>query len=413
MRARSVIVWSVLNLFGCQVGREIVGESHHRRPELIAECAQVRVCGAFTPDAPDNAPAAPTAIDLSACPLTELPGCSNASAQSAHGAACRPAGDLAPDKFGWTATALGSRTCSALEVVRDDAADASTLSVRSIALRHVNVQLQSAAPATVELDDSELEHVWFDLHGPITLRLIGDRTLQDVRISADGAAQIEIEGLASSQLAIAADGGAVSLRRLEVHDARIAARSITLESVALDDAVLQGASLNATDSTLELIAAEVQRTLLASSDVSKGAFDACQAFTSVQGFLTEVHLAACAETTRLNGTSVESSRLDGALVLDSAALARTELGQPEGAPLELWDTALRVVSFCGPGQMVSIAGSTLVTCPRCDLAPQPVQLRACNASTADVGFEEISSCRELMNAPSCAPDPQRMRPPRK
>jgi hypothetical protein len=414
MRAGRVIVCCALTLLGCQVGREIVGEQRQAPSDRIPECSQVRRCGAFMPDAPNSVPDSATAIDLNACPLTELPGCSHASAQNASGAACRPAGDVEPDRFGWSDDALGSRTCSALEVARDETVDSATLSVRSVALRHVNLRLQSAAPATVELADSELEHVWFDLHGPITLRLIGDRTLQDVRVSADAAAQIELEGATASQLAIAAGGGEVALRRVELRDARIAAQTITLESAALDDAVLQGASLNATDSTLTLIAVEVQRTVLASSDVSKATFDACEAFTSVQGFLTEVHVAACAQTTRLNGTSVESSRLDGALVLDSAALARTELGQPDGAPLELWDTALRVVSFCGPGQKVALAGSTKITCPRCDLAPAPVELQACTASGADLGFEEMSSCEELIEAPGCAPlDPVRMRPPRK
>jgi hypothetical protein len=100
-------------------------------------------------------------------------------------------------------------------------------------------------------------------------------------------------------------------------------------------------------------------------------------------------------------------------VLDSAALAQTELGQPDGAPLELWDSALRVVSFCGPGQNVALAGSTIITCPRCDLAPQPVELQACMATGSDVSFEKISSCEELVSAPSCAPlDPVRMRPPK-
>ena len=350
MRALGVILGCALSLSGCRVGREIVGDVHRVPQGKDQECTQIRRCGEFAPEAPGSVPDPAGAIDLHACPLSELSGCSNASAQNAQGAACGGGAEAGPDVFGWSEDALGSRTCSALDVLRDVSADAAALSARSISMKHVNVQLESAAPATIEWGDSELQHVWFDLHGPITLRLIDNRTLQDVRISADAAAHIELEGATASQLSIAADGGEVALRRVQVQSARIAARAITLESVALSDGVLQGASFEATDSTLKRIAVDEQRTLLASSDVSSADFAECQAFTSVQGFFTEVRVAACAEPTRLNGTSVEASRLDGALVLDSAALARTEVGQPNGAPLELWDTALRVVSFCGPGR---------------------------------------------------------------
>src|ERR1700744_6310954 len=110
MRAFGVMFGCVLGLAGCRVGREIVGEDGLARRPMLGECTQTRPCGAFTPEGPGSVPDPAAAIDLHACPVAELSGCSNASAQNAQGPGCGGA-DAEPDVFAWSDDALGSRAC--------------------------------------------------------------------------------------------------------------------------------------------------------------------------------------------------------------------------------------------------------------------------------------------------------------
>jgi uncharacterized protein YjbI with pentapeptide repeats len=314
--------------------------------------------------------------------------------------------------------ALASQQCTNLSVV-DDRTEPATrlLRLEAAELASANITIQSALPLTVELADAGLAHVWFELRGPITLRIVSSRTFQDVRVAAaDGeAAELELEQVSGADLSVGGDAagfrGAVSIRRSTLQRVQLTADSIELESTSLTGATLTTARLDAADATLQRIAVLAQRSLLASSTVTSASFADCNAFSAIQGVYKDTTIAACTEELRLYGAEFILGALDGPIVLDRAMVQQVRLGLREPATIQAWDSAISYVRLCSASTAATFGGTGSVTCVY-PAAGQSCEVDVCVVAQA-MFLADTPDCAAFQGEPpACAlPQPERMRPP--
>jgi hypothetical protein len=407
-----LIACGISAAIGCSgIGRAVVdyrdGDDLHGwvcKPALT--CSPIEIEPPVVPDPP-------AAIDLAGCSAPEPIDCANI-AGAPPPSDCQASDSDQADA--WSADGLSQLTCSARQLVHRDVNAAPLLQLDRVDYTSVNLRLESAGPATFELDQPSLQAVSFELHGPITLRIVAPQLLSDVRIAADGgeAVTIEIEdGPGSAQgLTIAAEGGSLVLRRTTVDHARFDVGSIELESSSLLNASLQGQRLDATDSAFEWLDSRVERSVLSACHVNQAEFSNCSAFSAVLGTFNRIHLADCAEDARLYGAEFNGGQLDPRLQLDTADLEQTIFGLGSASSIDAWNTTLSDVTFCAD-QPVSFGGIAQVFCPHCyahDELPRPT-LAVCTNDPADYeltrpedcsGFEQLAKCDD--------PNPIRMRP---
>jgi hypothetical protein len=313
--------------------------------------------------------------------------------------------------------ALASQQCANLSVVDDRAEPAlRVLRLDAAELASANITIQSALPLTVEFADASLTHVWFELRGPVTLRIVASRACEDVRVAAvDGGAELELEQVVAADLTVGGDAagfrGAVSIRRSTLRRVQLTADSIELESTSLSDATLTTARLEAADATLSRIAVLAQHSLLASSTVTSASFADCSTFSAIQGVYTDTTIAGCDDQLRLYGAEFILGALDGPIVLDRAMVQQVRLGLQEPATIQAWDSAISYVRFCSESNLATFGGTDTVTCVypgsglSCDVDVCVVAQAMFMADTPDCAAFQAQP-------PSCAlPQPERMRPP--
>jgi uncharacterized protein YjbI with pentapeptide repeats len=300
--------------------------------------------------------------------------------------------------------------------------EARSFHVAGARLEQVNIEIQTALPLTVELESAWLRHVWFELHGPVTLHIEASRLFSDVRVSAPDQtavrAALELANVSGEALSIGSGGaefrGEVIMRRSTLRRVRIRATAIELESVSMSDASIEGERLDASDATLQSLLVNTRRSKLSVCTVSAARFVDCGAFSAIEGTLQGSRIEGCSEGARLYGASFSSGVLDGQIVLDHAELSQVRLGLHERADIQAWDSQIDYVRFCSPSQSVSFGAVSSVTCSRCDGSNrQSRDVAACVLSGAT--YEAIGgpeACPALVEPQICAdPEPKRMRPP--
>jgi hypothetical protein len=377
------------------------------------------------PAAPENVPPAAQPVDLLACgaPVDAQCGVAAQAAVGANPAASSCETRLTTDAATHETDALAQRSCDRLHIVDDRRTpDARSLRVEGARLEQVNIVIETVLPLTVELESAWLRHVWFELHGPVTLHIEASRLFSDVRVSAPdqvaGQAALELAGVRGEALSIGSSAaefrGEVIMRRSTLQGVRIRATAIELESVSMSDAILEGERLDASDATLQRLVVNTRRSKLSVCTVTAARFADCGAFSAIEGTLQGSRIEGCSEGARLYGASFSSGVLDGQIVLDHAELSQVRLGLHERADIQAWDSHLNYVRFCSPAQSVSFGAVSSVTCSRCTGSNgQPRALDAC--VTSDGTYEAIGgpeACPALVEPQFCAdPEPKRMRPP--
>jgi len=411
---------------GCHgVGRALVGERPvpQRGGDLCADPVPACVDDP-QPDAPQDIPAAAEPIDLSVCGATRAAGCTlgDVPAVGANPAAASCDPETLPASQTNAVGALERRSCDALRIVDGGEPDARRVTVASAQLEFVNISIHTVLPLTLELESVSLQHVWLELHGPVTLRILSSLSFSDVRISApdEVAARpmLELERVRGAGLSIGTSDaefhGEVVIRRSTLAQVRMRASSIEMESVALTDAELETEHLEASDATLQRLKVSAGRTLLSVCTVASAWFDDCTAFSANAGTLRNSRIEGCSEGARLYGASFQEGVLDGQLVLDHANLSRVRLGLHERTDIAAWDAEFDYVRFCSRDQSLSFGGKSTVACSRCEGSiVQPRVVEACVSSTGTleaVGGPE--QCAAFVAPPICSePELMRMRPP--
>jgi uncharacterized protein YjbI with pentapeptide repeats len=410
---------------GCNgVGRALVGERPVPQPGADI-CAEPTPACAAEPDAepPEGVPDMAAPIDLAACGAVRDASCAaedpRAVGPNAAAPGCAAQGPSAVSTN--AVAALERRSCDALRIVDDGRPDLRNVTVPAVRLDAVNISIETVLPLTVELESVSLQHVWFELHGPVTLRITGSQLFSDVRFSATDLASravLELDGVRGDALSIGAEGaefhGDVVVRRSSLRQVSMLANTLEFESVALTNAVLQGDRLDVADATMQRLLVSARRTLLSACTVSSAHFTDCTAFSAIEGTLQKSRIEECSEGVRLYGGSFEEGTLDGQLVLDHAELSKVRLGQFEPTDIAAWDAHLAYVRFCSPAQSVSFGGASSVACARCD-APKHELREVAACVLPDASFEAIggpADCAALIAPQFCAePEPKRMRPP--
>jgi hypothetical protein len=413
-RALLISVCIAVGTPGCSgIGRAVVGTKPGARDADPSCDLPTPSCDETPPPtAPLGVPPSAASIDLTKCAL--LPPLTACDAAPVDASNCQA--PLNVDDDADAQEALASQQCANLSVV-DDRADPATrlLHLDGADLASANIRIQSALPLTVELAEASLTHVWFELRGPVTLRILSSRLFGDVRVATtDAAAALELEQVNGASLAVGSDPagfrGVVSIRRSTLRHVQLTADSIELESASLSDVTLLSARLEAADATLLRSAVRAQRSLLASCTVTSTSFTDCSTFSAIQGVYKETTLAACAEALRLYGAEFTDGALDGAIVLDRASVQQVRLGLEEPATIEAWDSELSYLRLCSEGNKATFGGGDSVTCVypgsglTCDVDVCTVTEAMFTADTPD--------CAAFQMPPACAlPEPARMRPP--
>jgi hypothetical protein len=403
---------------GCQgVGRAVVGQKPPMRAGSEACDGPTPDCDATPPPAaPDGVPPMAAPIELAGCALVPPPAaCGLPPVHAGDSSDCRA--PLRVDAAGAGQAALASQQCQNLSILDDRAQPAErVLRLEAASLESVNVSLQSSLPLTLELAEATLTHVWFELRGPVTLRIVSSRALSDVRVSAPAGreAAFELDQANGAELSVGTQtapfAGALAIRRSTLRRVQLTAESIELESVALSDLALTTSRLEAADATLTRCALQARRSLLASCTVSAASFSECDTFSAIQGTFQDTRLEACSDAARLYGAKFSSGALDGALVLDHAELKHVRLGLLEPVEIAAWDVQITNARLCSAGASASVGGSSTIACvlPRagvgCDVDVCVVPQAMLQADTPD--------CEPFLEAATCAaPEPERMRPP--
>ena len=408
---RCCVVLTVCCLGSCSVGRAVVGE--HGGGFGLPTCDPAPECEPLEIAAPEGVPEDDGTVDFSQC---------ESAATLCPGAATMPAGSTAARctdlDAGWVrsfeaADALHELRCSGLRLSHKAASGAHPIArVELDVWDRAQIEVESDAPVTLELAGGRVARVALALRGPITLRIMDTEHLQDLRVTSDGTAQIELTRVRGASVAISAPQGSVWVRRSSLDRVRLAARRIDLESSYVSDAAFRAEWLHAVDATLLRVRSEVERSVLSACDVSMATFSACQAWTAVQGRLSDVQLAACAEEVSVYGSAVVRGQFEGDLLLDGATLSAVVLGLGEVGAITTWDTQLTSATFCADQQSLSLGGFSAVRCARCDRRPG-VALQACLLEGSETQVESSESCEMLDMLAQCGEaQPERMRPPR-
>lgn len=412
LRCCASLMWLSLGCSG--VGRSVVGEQARFEEPL---CDPPLPCAELAIAEPDSVPDSADPVDLTQCePNGAL--CQVSATMPASGPTVRcatTAADHGPTERTFSEVAeLAQLTCTALRLRHVGASvEPTTARIALDVWRQAHLEVASDEPAALELTGGSLEHVSLVLHGPITLRVLDVEQLRDLRVMSDGAAQIELTRVRGASVSIEGPQAAVLVRRSSLERLRVNAQRVDLESSYVKDARWRAEWLNAADTTLLRVHAEVERSVLSACDATMARFAGCRSWTAVQGRFSDVQLSACDEEISLYGSTVERGQLEGNLLLDAASLGSLILGQGEVGTITSWDSQLQNVTFCADQHTLSLGGSSAVRCARCDLAPGPVTPDACYVPGAEALVESSESCGELEALSQCAePQPERMRPPR-
>jgi hypothetical protein len=423
------LAWACLPLgLGCDgVGRALVGERPVSDPHADPCDRSVPSCvDPPLPVAPVGLPDAATAVDLEPCRASRIAVCPRATQGRTGGDPVPVAPGCEPEHNSDDTTTdfgvLARRSCDALRIVGEDQLAAPIVQLADVQLDSVNVRIDSARPLTLQLVSASLLHVWFELHGPITLSIEASANVHDLRVSAPepaaGRAQLTIENVRADALAIgtvdAAFGGDVVMRRSTLQHLAVHASSLELESVSAVDMRVDTQRLSASDATLLRMASSADRTLLADCTVSEARFADCAEFTAIAGIIKGSRIDGCSEPARLYGTSFSDGVLDGPVALDHANLSAVRFGLHERADIQAWDSHISYVRFCSPLQSASFGGTSSIVCGHCE--PSHDQPRVVDACVVDGSSYEAmgsaDSCQALATLALCAePEPTRMRPP--
>jgi hypothetical protein len=403
---------------GCKgLGRAVVGKKPSMRASSPSCDAPTPACDDTPPPAePAGVPPLAAPIELAACAAVPPPAaCRLPPVHGDDPPDCRAPLHVGPDTDGQAA--LAGQQCANLSILDDRVQpEQRVLRFEAPSLESVNVTIQSTLPLTLELAEASLTHVWFELRGPITLRIASSRRFGDVRVSAPVGreAALELEQTNGTELSVgteaAAFGGAVSIRRSTLQRVQLTADSIEFESAELTDLALNTPHLEAADSLLTRSAVHASRSLLASCTVVSATFADCGTFSAIQGGFEDTTLEACSDAARLYGAQFVSSVLDGAIVLDHAELRHVRLGLLEPVAIAAWDSQISYARLCSEGATASVGGTSTISCvyPRADLA---CDIDVCVVPQATLN-SDTPDCAPFLMPPTCdAPEPERMRPP--
>jgi hypothetical protein len=385
-------IWVGLWLCGCDgLGRAVVGERTLGQTDEI--CRQPLPCEPLEIAPPESVPTATLPVDFREC---------------SQACASTTVGECVPAESSVETELPAELACARARLEEPARVEVGTWT-------WVHVEVESAAPATLELVGGTLEHVSLTLRGPITLRITDLERVRDLRVLApEGRAQIELQRTDMRVLAVAAPEAALLLRRSNIERATLEVEQLDVESSAVSDTIWRASSLSMTDATVKRVHSEIARSVLSASDVRKSSFLGCQSLTAVQTVFDEVRLHACAEEAGLYGASFLRSQLEGNLILDGAGIDESVLGVGEVGTIMAWDTRLKGISFCADQHALSFGGGTSLRCGHCDLTPEPAEPAACQLPLAQSAVENCGSCQVLTDVlPACGdPLPERMRPPR-
>jgi hypothetical protein len=425
-RLRCALVYLLLPLAGCRLGRAVVGER-----EVESGGAELCSVGPPTcsndplPAPPLEAPPRAAAVDLIACGAPPPPlDCSAAGPIEGATGPC----DAAPpiDDAQQGAQALAALSCGSVRI-RDLGGEPvrGPLRVSAPQLENANVAIETVRPLSVELEAPLLSSVWFELRGPVTLRVLGNQLLDDLRISSAGAGGARVELLDVKADALSVNGpppgdgqppepfaGELAVERSVLQHARVHALELELESSELIDGELQLDRLRAADSTLVRVRASARDSQLSTCRLGDADFSDCQSFSALETISRNTRLSACEDAARLYGGRFGPGSLEGPLVLDHLALSDARIGLHAATPIAAWDSNLMRVRFCRGAQSISFGGSSSVGCSQCDTSMGPCALAVCVLTDAEL--DAIGGSRtavEFSMPPSCVPpEPARMRP---
>jgi hypothetical protein len=410
------------------LGREVVGQTLPPLPQGDTDCgSRPPHCDDETVGGPDAGieaiEAAPVALQTCGVLVPAICG-DDALGQATAGADAGMAASDCGETLQLGASAARDSTqlnCAALRMTGDaalDAADSVRITVAD--WKHSNVAITSARPITLELETASLDDVWIDLSGPVTLRIVSESRMSNVRMrmraAAAGAPRIELADSQANQLAVTSEddpfSSTITLARMRLARTQLRAQEIFVESVAAGDVQIEAADLNIADSTFETVVFAFGHAVMAATIATNVNIPTCGTLTLANGTFEHATIEPCTGgPLRAYGVLIGTSTVTGEVDGDHALFERVRFGAHGALSVTGWDSTFRYVNFCGETRAVRFGHLPTVNCSSCQDAAREIDLHACLAP--DTMLAAIKNfCPELQkDLPACpAPEPVRKRP---
>lgn len=378
--SRALSLFVLAGLVGCDgIGRAIVdelGEPKGLPPMCSDESPE---CDNTIATVPATLPPVSVPLGLESCASTSSPctatpmepgstaSVSYPNAQSCTLELAMPAGDF---------SALRRASCTVLSLL--PVPPASLVRMSDVSIEQTLLTLKSDVPVVVELVRSRLVGTRVTLVGPVTLRMVGESSLQDVWVqqqpwtSGAGAASFElIEGRAQ-RLTVGQLEGHVDVTRSVLLDSQLWANDIVLEGTSIARVFAAAESFDAVELNGSTLTLQVGRGTLSHVEASEIDVQRCRSMLVSGSRVSKSKFAACTEKLRVDYTMVANSMLLGSIESNIGTWIQNAFGVGGAATdFEQWGGSQLSSRYCPGVSRVSFAEVTTLECNVCDQLPAP------------------------------------------
>jgi hypothetical protein len=269
------------------------------------------------------------------------------------------------------------------------------------------VVFATEVPVEITLSAVSLKNVLLDLSGPVTLRLIGGSSLQDVFATLSGSTadlqsaprvyieegelrRVTIQGLANG-----APAGSVELVRDFAQSISFSVETISVQSCELARVRLSSGELMVIDTELSVAELSLDHGFMASVGASDLRTTHCGDLTtaqvSVSGDASEI--GPC-DFLRFQASSIKNGLLDGVVHAESSSIEDTLIGMRVPTNLDAWSGRVDRARFCQHAGALRFDRIVNVICSSCQ---QAEALSLCSMNGAPQRFD--NSCALLEAEP--------------
>jgi hypothetical protein len=407
---------SWIALTGCDgVGRSLVGRSSDGKGgDLACEPPPCRDMPFSALQIPEPAAFATTSCTPPAPELCEPANENEPLLEGERPGGCRRTISLDDDAF--DAGALRSLGCGRARLIRTQA-DSTTVRVEGADWSHIDLDLQTADPVTLELvAPVRLEQLIIRMRGPFTLRVSESNVVHDIRVASDSPdASVMLEKTELQTIRFGDEqaqfAGVLAVKRSKLAQVNLVARELRFETVGVIDARVRADDLQWVDVTGRRVELTVGSAVLSSSNLVDLRIKECELLSLHDVDASSYVIPTCSGgPTRLFDSRLGRGSLEGVIQSDRTELFETILGLHDTTDLLAWETTLGTVNFCSNSDHVTIAGKGTFTCATCrELDGSQVPIDACVHEDSQTLF--LKTCGAIFVAPDCDPTPDRMRPP--
>lgn len=249
------------------------------------------------------------------------------------------------------------------------------LQVDDVDWQDVNVPLRADKPLTLVLGRGNLQRVYLELEGPITVRMESLENFEDLRIvgraNAHGAPSVDIAARSGKELSVGSPSalfpGEIKLASGVYEDIDVNAETFTAESALLRGTRLHAEMTMLTDVTVERGLIDTEHALWSAFIATDLGMRFCGDARLITGQMARCSITPCEGTNvRLFNDSFVSGSLDGDFETSDTTLQNVQLGPVAATSIFAFNSALLEVNMCEHTEELILGDATQIKCSACD-----------------------------------------------